>query len=71
MHSTTIRRMFGTSVAILFIAGCSGGNSRYKKPARNVLGRIAGRFFFTRPRYRVIPSMPCIRRIVGPTLSSS
>jgi hypothetical protein len=27
MHSTAIRRMFGTSAAILFIAGCSGGAS--------------------------------------------
>lgn len=27
MHSTTIRRMFGTSAAILFIAGCGGGSS--------------------------------------------
>jgi hypothetical protein len=27
MHSTSIRRMFGTSAAILFIAGCGGGTS--------------------------------------------
>lgn len=27
MHSTAIRRMFGTSAAILFLAGCSGGTS--------------------------------------------